>query len=132
MKDLLVALILTAAGVIDLRKRQVTRITKILLISMIPFGFKTTNLWGAIIAIPFFVAAYYGGIGGGDAKAILLLGILLGYERAFVTVCLGCTMFAAVSKVIELVKRQRDLEFPIMPYLAAGYILQLILGVYIT
>lgn len=112
----------------DIKRREVPVIYQALLLVLIPFGFHIENLWGALIATPFFVAAIATDkIGGGDWKLVALLGVLLGMHRVFVTVGIGCIIFIISSLVIEKTKGTGGMLFPFVPSLTAGYIVTLIL-----
>lgn len=103
---------------------------QVLLFVLIPFGFHIENLWGALIAAPFFVAAIATDkIGGGDWKLIALLGVLLGMHRAFAAVVMGCMIFIISSLVTEKTRGRGGMLFPFVPSLTAGYMVMLILEV---
>ena len=99
-----------------------------LLLALIPFNFYIENLWGALIAVPFFIASVLTDkIGGGDWKLTALLGVLIGIHKAFVTVVMGCIIFIISSFMIEKIKGKGDMLFPFVPSLTVGYIVTLIL-----
>ena len=130
MKEYIILCILLSAGITDIKQREVPIIYQALLLVLIPFGFHIENLWGALMAAPFFVAAIATDkIGGGDWKLIALLGVLLGMHRAFAAVVMGCMIFIISSLVIEKRKGKGEMLFPFVPSLTAGYIVTLILEV---
>lgn len=130
LKILLILCILIFASITDIKRREVPIMYQALLFVLIPFHFHIENLWGALMAAPFFVAAIATDkIGGGDWKLIALLGVLTGIHKAFVTVVIGCMIFIISSPVIEKIKGKGDVLFPFVPSLTAGYIVTLILEV---
>lgn len=130
MKEYIILGILLSAGITDINRREVPVIYQVLLLVLIPFGFHIENLWGALVAAPFFVAAIATDkIGGGDWKLIALLGVLLGIHRAFAAVVMGCIIFIISSLVTEKTRGRGGMLFPFVPSLTAGYIVTLILEV---
>lgn len=124
----LILCILIFASVTDINRREVPSIYQAPLLVLIPFNFHIENLWGVLIAVPFFVAAIATDkIGGGDWKLVALLGVLLGMHRAFVTVVMGCIIFIISGLVMEKRKGKGSMLFPFVPSLTAGYIVTLIL-----
>lgn len=128
LKTCLILYILIFASVTDIDRREVPIIYQALLLVLIPIGFHIENLWGALIAVPFFIASVLTDkIGGGDWKLTALLGVLIGIHTAFVTVVMGCIIFIISSFVIEKRKGKGDTLFPFVPSLTVGYIVTLIL-----
>ena len=128
MKAYIILCILLSAGITDIKRREVPIVYQVLLLVLIPFGFHIENLWGALIAVPFFVASVLTDkIGGGDWKVTVLLGVHIGIHKAFVTVVMGCIIFIISSFVIEKTKGKGDMLFPFVPSLTVGYIVTLIL-----
>lgn len=126
--DLIIALVLICTAVTDINRREVPIMYQVLLLVLIPFGFHIENLWGVLIAVPFFIAsALTDKIGGGDWKLVALLGVLLGINRAFVTVVMGCIIFIISGLIMDKKKGKDDMLFPFVPSLTAGYIVRLIL-----
>lgn len=124
----LILCILIFASVTDINRREVPSIYQALLLVLIPFNFHIENLWGVLIAVPFFVAAIATDkIGGGDWKLVALLGVLIGIHKAFVTVVTGCIIFIISGLIMEKKKGKDDMLFPFVPSLTAGYIVTLIL-----
>lgn len=128
LKTCLILYILIFASVTDINRREVPIIYQALLLALIPFNFYIENLWGALIAVPFFIASVLTDkIGGGDWKLTALLGVLIGIHKAFVTVVMGCIIFIISSFMIEKIKGKGDMLFPFVPSLTVGYIVTLIL-----
>lgn len=127
MKGWLILGILLSASVTDIRKREVPVIYQVLLLCLIPFGFNIENVRGVLVAVPFFIAAVVTNkIGGGDFKIIALLGLLIGLEKAFLTVVFGCVVFIASSLLIGMYRGQKNSMYPFIPSLTASYILTIL------
>lgn len=128
MKEIALLAILLSASITDIRKQEVPVIYQALLLCLIPFGFNIENLWGVLLAVPFFIAAIATDrIGGGDCKVIALLGILIGFHKTFMTVTAGCLIFIFSSLVIERIKGKGEMLFPFIPSLTLGYVGTLVL-----
>lgn len=128
MKGIAILGILLMASYTDIRKQEVPVIYQVLLLCLVPFGFRLENLWGIAIAIPFFIAAVATDrIGGGDFKVIAILGILLGFYEALCTVIAGCLIFIFSSLVIGRIKGKGNTLFPFIPSLTLGYVGTLVL-----
>lgn len=128
MKGIAILGILLMASYTDIRKQEVPVIYQVLLLCLVPFGFRLENLWGIAIAIPFFIAAVATDrIGGGDFKVIAILGILLGFYETLVTVIAACFIFIFVSLAVERIKGEGNQLFPFIPSLTLGYVGTLVL-----
>lgn len=128
MKEIALLAILLCASITDIRKQEVPVIYQVLLLCLIPFGFNIENLWGVLLAVPFFIAAIATDrIGGGDCKVIALLGILIGFYKTLLTVIAGCLIFIFSSLVIERIKGKGEMLFPFIPSLTLGYVGTLVL-----
>ena len=94
--------------------------------------FEAAQVFGIVIAIPFFIAAVWKGeecMGGGDIKLIAALGFALGYAS---TVMCMAFFFASLMGYMFIKRiRQGNLRFavPLIPFLTAGYIITIILEV---
>jgi len=122
MKEILILAILIMASVTDIRKREVPVIYQVLLLCLITLKFNIENLWGLLIAVPFFACAIATDrIGGGDCKVVAILGALIGLYSGTITVIFGCLIFIISSLVIGRIKGNGDKTFPFIPSLAIGY-----------
>ena len=127
IKELLILIILLSATITDIRKQEVPIIYQVLLLCLILFFFNIENVWGVLVAIPFFIAAILTDkIGGGDFKIIALLGILIGLKDAFWTVVIGCVVFIVSSLIIRMCKGEKKTMYPFIPSLTTGYILTIL------
>ena len=128
MKGIAILGVLLMASYTDIRKQEVPVIYQVLLLCLVPFGFRLENLWGIAIAIPFFIATVATDrIGGGDFKVIAILGILLGFYKTLLTVTAGCLIFIFSGLVIGWIKGKGNELFPFIPSLTLGYIGTLVL-----
>lgn len=128
MKGIAILGILLMASYTDIRKQEVPVIYQVLLLCLVPFGFRLENLWGIAIAIPFFIASVATDrIGGGDFKVIAILGILLGFYETLFTVIAGCFIFIFSSLAIGRIKGKGNTLFPFIPSLTLGYVGTLVL-----
>lgn len=130
IKSGIILCILIAASITDIRKRQFPTVYQVMLILLVPVQFQMENLIGTVIAVPFFIASLNGkSMGGGDWKAVGLLGLLLGYHSVLLAAIIGCICFIIYGKIAETVKGEVHKTFPFIPFLTIGYILVKILEV---
>ena len=117
---------MTGAAVYDIWKREFPVSVQILLLGMYAIQFNTADLWGAVFAIPFFIAAIFSNkMGMGDAKAVLLLGGLSGICKMYLTVVISSLGFI----IFSFVKGKQNKLYPYIPFLTAGYLITEILEV---
>ena len=122
--------ILIAASITDIRKRQFPTVYQVMLLLLIPIQFHMQYFMGAAVAVPFFVASLNGkSMGGGDWKAVGLLGLLMGFHSVLLAAAAGCICFIIYGKTAETVKGEGNKTFPFIPFLTIGYILVKILEV---
>ncbi len=123
--------ILLLVSVTDIQKREFPNIYQILLLLIYPLGFQPENLLGITLAIPFFIAALRTEeMGGGDVKAVGLLGGLIGFYPMLLTLMIGCTGFIICGKYREKRKGEEYISLPFLPFLTAGYLITFILEVW--
>ena len=105
----------------DIRKREFPLKYQIMLFMLIPVVFRTEYIWGTVIAVPFFIAFFVGeGMGGGDWKAVALLGLLSGFSVTLLGVIVGCVVFIIYCALRKRKKGTRTAPF--IPFLTLGYI----------
>ena len=123
IKSISTIFIMTAASITDIRKRSFPLIYQIMLLCLVPIGFKTEYLIGAVLAVPFFIVCVRAGkFGGGDYKAVALLGFLSGFFQTLFSVIAGCLGFIIFGLITEWIKGEEQ-TFPFIPFLSAGYII---------
>ncbi|MDR0822055.1 MAG: prepilin peptidase [Oscillospiraceae bacterium] len=95
------------------------------LFTAVPTEWKQHLIGAAIIAVPFAVLAYFGGMGGGDVFLMAGAGLMLGWAvvpAAFVGIVLG-----AVGGFIMKIRGSKS-EIPFGPFLAAGIVVGFLWG----
>ena len=116
------------ASVYDIKRREFPIIAQLLLIGVYLIQFNPNNLWGMLLAIPFFIAAIVTDkMGMGDVKAILLLGGLSGLVKIYGSVFFACLIFIIFGQI----KRKGKSMLPFIPFLTAGFIITEIMEVLI-
>lgn len=128
IKEIFTLIILILASITDINIREVPEKYQIALLILILFNFRAENLWGLLIAIPFFIAFYFtNGIGGGDWKLTALLGLLCGFHMTFITAGIGCMIFIIGAVIAQRRTGKSKMLFPFVPSITAGYIAALVL-----
>lgn len=131
MTDILILLLLITASIWDFKKREVPIFCQVALMLFLPFVYVNGNVWGTLIALPFFISACITeGMGGGDWKMIGLLGLCFGFVKTFQVTVIGCIIFVISGYIMQKCKGKEKVFFPFVPALTAGYIIELILEVY--
>ena len=126
IKEFCITAVMVYASVVDIEKRQFPNVCQLLLIAIYFIEFNISNLWGAITAIPFFIASFKTDkMGMGDSKAVLLLGGLIGINKMLPTVIAGCIIFIVYGLVAG--KRKGEKELPFIPSLTLGYITEVLI-----
>lgn len=128
MKEILTLIILILASITDIKIREVPGKYQLALLLLIPFNFQIENLWGLLIAIPFFIAFYFtDGMGGGDWKLTALLGLLFGFYKTLVIAGIGCIIFIIGAIIAQEREGKAKMLFPFVPSITAGYIVSIVL-----
>lgn len=73
------------------------------------------------------------GIGYGDGWAVMILGLLIGTEDCFITVCMGLLLIALISVILLIMhKVNGKSRIPFLPFLTIGLGVELIVqsGIY--
>lgn len=121
IKEICILVVMIYASVIDIKKRSFPNICQVMLIAIYFIDFNISNLWGAAVAVPFFIASCITGkMGMGDVKAVLLLGGLTGIQRMIPAVVIGCIIFITYGLIVG--KEKDEKEYPFIPSLTMGYI----------
>jgi len=86
-----------------------------------------------VLAVPFFIFAFFGGMGMGDVKLALGLGALFGWQLVIVSGALaifigGLIAIALILVLKALGKYKRGIPIPFGPYLALGAMICLFWG----
>lgn len=130
MKQICILCVLLCSSITDIRKREFSTIYQILLLLIYPIGFQLENIWGICLSIPFLITAVKTRrMGGGDVKAVGLLGGLIGFYVMLLTLILGCIGFIIYGVIVGKQKGKDDISLPFIPFLTFGYLITLILEV---
>ena len=130
LKFILVICIMIFASITDIRKREFPVGYQLMLLVLVPLGFRAEYFLGTLIAVPFFIACVFtDGMGGGDWKAVGILGLLSGFSPVLIAVISGCTGFIVYGLIAEKIKGEEDQTFPFVPFVIAGFIFAKILEV---
>ena len=130
LKFILVICIMIFASIADIQKREFPLKYQLMLLVLVPFGFRAEYLLGTLIAVPFFVACKVSdGMGGGDWKSVVILGLLSDVFSVLFAVISGCTGFIVYGLIAEKIKGEEHQTFPFIPFLTAGFIFAKILEV---
>lgn len=127
-----VGLLLLIAGIIDLRNKKISHsfilVLAILCFAGIPFqeGYGLLEAAGGfgigLCAIGLSMVSREQ-IGRGDGIVIALIGVLLGFHRCLIIVCLASFIMALVSIVVLMLKKgNRHTRLAFIPALFAGYL----------
>jgi leader peptidase (prepilin peptidase)/N-methyltransferase len=130
---LLLTLFITAS-VIDIRKREIPDSINIMIAMTGIMTFSPAKFAGILIALPFLITAMLcnGRLGGGDIKFMAAAGFVLGFEAAVAASIVGLTVCLLYCAVVYIFRRnrikERNISFPLAPFLSTGcmaaYILQ--------
>ena len=124
-----VILVLLWITVIDLRERRIPNVLvgALFLLALARVGIYgapgvRTSLIGMVIgSLPFFVAAFAGVLGMGDAKLTAAMGALLGWPAVLPALFCGILTGGLVSGLLLLSRRiERKERIPYGPFLALG------------
>jgi len=127
LKGCLFILLLTAASVIDIKKRIIPDKICLLiaLAGIIPL--EPLRLLGILAALPFLLAALFnGGMGGGDIKLMAASGIFLGIMGGIAASVISLTAMLLFYFIYSIIQRLSEREcrkaFPFAPFLSVGCI----------
>jgi len=122
-------LLFIAASVIDIKRREIPDKISIMIALTGLLTFSPVKLLGILIALPFLITAVLckGRLGGGDIKFMAAAGFALGFEVSVVAVIIGLSaslLYCAGVYLYRLIfcigKRERNMAFPLAPFLSTG------------
>lgn len=131
--NIMVLLVLCICSVIDIRKKEVPLI--ILLTGLLAaLGINIWQIWqgqmllaeAAISVLPgvfFLLISFCTGekVGYGDGFLIVFLGLLLGFERCFLIICIGLIVSSIFAlALLVFCKVGRNSRLPLVPFLSIG------------
>jgi len=120
IKGLLLAAAFSYGAFKDVRTRELPDTVPIAILLSGFIGFSPLDSMLGLLAagLPFLIAAYMGGMGGGDVRLMAASGFALGLWGGILQIIIGLSvtlLFAAVSK-----KARRHDALPLVPFLGAG------------
>ena len=121
-----VALLLIAA-INDMKTRTIPNFLCLVIAVISLLDFRTVNLLGLLIALPFLITAMIiGGMGGGDIKLMAACGLVLGLPSGIMATIIGLStmlIYAGIYNTVQkLGKREGCKTFPLAPFLGIGCI----------
>ena len=128
-----IGILLFVAGIVDIRKRQISRVQILILLlvcfAVIPLK-RDSGIADAVgglsiglVAIGVSIATREQ-IGMGDGIVIAEVGIALGARKCFLAVCTASIVMCAAAILVLLFKKGgRQTKLPFLPAIFAGYLL---------
>ncbi len=144
--EIIMGALLLAAGIMDIRKREISRIFIVMLfvaaaadiaISIYKAdSFSSFDWWQTaggfsigICAIGISVISREQ-IGRGDGLVIAALGLMLGFSECLSVVCIASVIMALVSIIVLIIRKgNRNTRLPFIPALFASYALCMAVGI---
>lgn len=130
---MVIGVLLFVAGVVDIKKKQVSRslISMLAVMCLGAIFFKGTfGIYDAIGGFTIGVCAIgisiasHDQIGRGDGFVIASLGLLLGFRSCLAAVCVASLIMCIVAVFVLVCKKgSRDMRLPFLPAVFAGYAL---------
>ena len=116
-------LALTTASVSDIRDRTIPYSACILLSLAGLIAFSPANLFGLILAVPFFLASGFGRGGAGDTMLVAAASLTLGFFPGLAGMVLAMVLFLAFAGLDRLRRRgTAPVSYPLAPFLSIGFI----------
>lgn len=112
------------AGVADLRSRTIPYSACILLALAGLISFSPANLFGMLLAVPFFFAAGFGRGGAGDTMLVAAASLSLGIGAGATGLTLAMLLFLAFAGVDRRIRKRgkSPVSYPLAPFLSIGFI----------
>ncbi|MDR2043297.1 MAG: A24 family peptidase [Clostridium sp.] len=125
-------MLLVLAGISDARRGRVRNLFPALILALALLsaaGGRTppAHLLGILLAAPFYGAWLKGGIGGADVKIVAAAGGFLGLRGGCAALLTGLALCIGIESWRRRKKNGGRETFPLIPYLAAGYLAWLFL-----
>ena len=136
IKFIVFTALLVYASVSDIRKREVSDAVPVMIaitafIGITPNQVPFMVFAAAAITFPQLIVAVVkpGGYGGADIKIMAACAFLLGLERGIAAIIIGLTAGLLITVIIRLIRKNElsNESFPVVPYLAAGSVIALLL-----
>ena len=114
---------LMAASVSDLKSRTIPYSACILLTLAGLLSFSPANLFGLILAVPFFLASGFGRGGAGDTMLVAASSLTLGFYPGLAGMVLAMVLLLTFAGLDRLRRRgTASASYPLAPFLAIGFI----------
>ena len=114
---------LVFAGVSDLRSRTIPYSACILLTLAGLISFSPANLFGLILAVPFFLASGFGRGGAGDTMLVAASSLTLGFYPGLAGMVLAMVLLLTFAGLDRLRRRgTASASYPLAPFLSIGFI----------
>lgn len=128
VRGMIFCLILVLSSYSDIKIREADDYLHIMIGLTALIGAEISNipamtLGAAALSIPMIIIAAFSkgaGVGGADIKLSAACGFLLGIEKGIAGLVLGLFLSIVINLIIQRIKKRAD-GFPLIPYLAAGY-----------
>ena len=118
--------LLSAASIMDMRKRIVPNSICIAIALIGLICFSPIKLFGIMSAMPFlFAGLYSGGIGGGDIKLTAATGLVMGFKGAIAGIVLGISAMLIFHVLHKIFRKPLEVEtkaYPLAPFLSLGFL----------
>lgn len=113
--------LLFMAAVSDLRRRIIPDWVNFMIVLTALLCFSPEKLLGILVALPFFLAAMKGDMGGGDVKLVAASGLVLGFSKALFGCVAGlCVMLCFAAGSVNIWRQRK--AYPMAPFLMAGFL----------
>jgi leader peptidase (prepilin peptidase)/N-methyltransferase len=114
---------LMAASVSDLKSRTIPYSACILLTLAGLLSFSPANLFGLILAVPFFLASGFGRGGAGDTMLVAASSLTLGFYPGLAGMVLAMVLLLTFAGLDRLRRRgTAPASYPLAPFLSIGFI----------
>ncbi len=127
LKGVILSLILLFASYSDIKRRECDDYIHVMLVIAAFIGTSLTSISkmivsGIFIAVLMIMALFLSGgnIGGADIKLATSCAFVLGFNKAIIGLAAGL-IFAVFVNVIKSSKKNKSASFPLIPYLAVGF-----------
>jgi leader peptidase (prepilin peptidase)/N-methyltransferase len=118
---------LLTASVTDLKSRTIPYTACLLIAGAGLIQFSPAQLWGLLLAIPFYLASGFDRGGAGDILLVAASSFVLGLKAGAAGLILGLSCFVLyclAAAVVRKIKKcgNKPASYPLAPFLSAGFI----------
>jgi leader peptidase (prepilin peptidase)/N-methyltransferase len=127
VKTALFVIALLITSITDLKSKIIPYTACLLIACAGLIHFSTAQLWGLLLALPFYLASGFDRGGAGDIVLVAASSFVLGLKTGAAGLILGLSCFVlyclAAAVVIKIKKcGNKPASYPLAPFLAAGFI----------